>query len=55
MRSESYPIRIAASVFIEQGTTIMPCVKKEPEDRDAETSRGEYEDPARDSRYLLVL
>jgi hypothetical protein len=55
IKSLSYPIRIAASVFMEHGTTIMPCVKKEPEDREAETSRGEYVKSARDSRYLMVL
>jgi hypothetical protein len=55
MSSESYPMRIAASVFIEHGTTIMPCVRKDPEDNEAETSRGEYVKSANESRYRLVL
>jgi hypothetical protein len=37
------------------GTTIMPSVWNEPEDRDAETSFGEYEVSASDFKYWAVL
>jgi hypothetical protein len=33
----------------------VPCAKKDPDDKLADTSRSEYVKSASDSRYLLVL